>query len=444
MSIQTELEERNVKLQGILDDTNAAITAKGGTQAATLSDLPEAVGAIEGGKAFSPYDDICFYDYDGTLLYSCTLAEANAMTKLPAIPDHSGDPVPLTSQGWNYTLEEVNALNRKADIGAIYNPTDGKTHFTLRMDEFTGLTCTTQFYMYAGGTMHVDWGDGTVETNATATSYSAYLTHTYAQAGTYNVTIWCEGSTWTPYKQCLCNEAPFAIVGTVVLGTDISCFWLSAFMANVLRNTSVEYVVWPDLYDTLKDLTSSSPGDNMDKMPFLQHFNIPRNVKQCTSSFNNCYQMRRVSVPETAVGSIDYFCAGCYRMDRLCLPDGWINNYTGTATQRFLLERAPVTEWTYHFAPNYRDLYQAYTLRKLTVLENVTTINGNLWCQNCPLEEIWLYPTTPPTLGSTNSMFQNIRKNAVIYVPAESLEAYKTATNWSTFADRFRPMEDAT
>lgn len=420
------------------DILDATREKTGGTEKMLSGEVATAVRGIEGETiirdAYSEYDDVCFYDYDGTLLYSCTLAEAQAMTKLPNIPDHSGDKVPLVSQGWNYTLEEVNALNRKADIGAIYNPVDGKTHFTLRLNSKTGLTCTTQFYMYAGGTMYADWGDGTVDTNATATSYSAYLTHTYAETGEYDVTIWCEGSTWTPYKQCICNEAPEAVVGTFVLGTDISCWWLGAFLTHALNSTSVEYIVWPNLYEEGKDFSSSS-GDSIVNTPYLKHFNVPRGVVSGVPSFKNACLLKRASVPESAVSSMDYFCAGCYSMDRLCLPYGWINNFTGTTNNRFLLENYPGEEWTYHFAPNYRDLYMAYGLRKLTVCDNVTSVSGNMWCQNSPLEDVYLYPTTPPTLSATGNMFTKIRKNAIIHVPAASLEAYKTATNWSTWAD---------
>mgnify|MGYP000472681990 CR=1 FL=1 len=30
----------------------------------------------------------------------------------------------------------------------------------------------------------------------------------------------------------------------------------------------------------------------------------------------------------------------------------------------------------------------------------------------------------------------------IIYVPDDSVEAYKTATNWSNYADRIRPISE--
>ena len=43
-----------------------------------------------------------------------------------------------------------------------------------------------------------------------------------------------------------------------------------------------------------------------------------------------------------------------------------------------------------------------------------------------------IYATTPPALANSNAFTaNNINK---IYVPAASVNAYKTASNWSTFA----------
>lgn len=50
------------------------------------------------------------------------------------------------------------------------------------------------------------------------------------------------------------------------------------------------------------------------------------------------------------------------------------------------------------------------------------------------LSNITLLPTTPPTLGS--GVFTSISSSAVITVPKGSLNAYQTATNWSTYADK--------
>lgn len=108
-------------------------------------------------------DDVCFWDYDGTLVYSCSKIDAYNMTSLPPLPDHSEDIVPLTAIGWNWTLEDLHNLQRKADIGAIYKPTDNKNHLFVNMTERYGLTFTIEHYNRTGNAT-VEWGDGNTET----------------------------------------------------------------------------------------------------------------------------------------------------------------------------------------------------------------------------------------------------------------------------------------
>ena len=45
--------------------------------------------------------------------------------------------------------------------------------------------------------------------------------------------------------------------------------------------------------------------------------------------------------------------------------------------------------------------------------------------------------TTPPTLDSTAFSDSGIQ---TIYVPAASLDAYKSATNWSAFASKIKAI----
>lgn len=68
----------------------------------------------------------------------------------------------------------------------------------------------------------------------------------------------------------------------------------------------------------------------------------------------------------------------------------------------------------------------------VTIPESVTSI-GNGAFKNCSnLASVTVLATTPPTLGT--SAFDNNASGRKIYVPAESVEAYKAATNWSTYA----------
>lgn len=60
------------------------------------------------------------------------------------------------------------------------------------------------------------------------------------------------------------------------------------------------------------------------------------------------------------------------------------------------------------------------------------------WCSS--LESLTIYATTPPTLGFL--VFEGTSDNLKIYVPAESVETYKTASRWSNRASQIEAIPE--
>ena len=73
------------------------------------------------------------------------------------------------------------------------------------------------------------------------------------------------------------------------------------------------------------------------------------------------------------------------------------------------------------------------SLTSVTIGDSVTTIGS--WAFYCCLDLTTVYckATTPPTGG--NSMFISNAAGRKIYVPAESIEAYKSAAGWKAYAN---------
>ncbi len=78
-------------------------------------------------------------------------------------------------------------------------------------------------------------------------------------------------------------------------------------------------------------------------------------------------------------------------------------------------------------------------LKSVTIPNSITKIKSQTFEQCYSLTSFTIQATTPPTLGGT-SAFNNTNNNFIIYVPAESVDAYKAATNWSELADRIQPI----
>ncbi len=84
-------------------------------------------------------------------------------------------------------------------------------------------------------------------------------------------------------------------------------------------------------------------------------------------------------------------------------------------------------------------------LSELTFLGNISSFGSSVFkgCSN--LKKIVLGNTTSvPTLQDTY-VFQNTpfaSKTGYIYVPDELVDSYKSATNWSTYADQIKPISE--
>ena len=72
-------------------------------------------------------------------------------------------------------------------------------------------------------------------------------------------------------------------------------------------------------------------------------------------------------------------------------------------------------------------------LTSVTISNSVTTIGNNTFRDCSNLMSIISLNTTPPTIKSTT--FQNVPASCSIYVPAESVDLYKSTQYWSSRAD---------
>ena len=73
-------------------------------------------------------------------------------------------------------------------------------------------------------------------------------------------------------------------------------------------------------------------------------------------------------------------------------------------------------------------------LTSVTIPDSVTTIGNYAFYHCISLTSVYCKATTPPTLNGS-SVFDDNGTGRKIYVPYQSLDAYKTATNWSEYAD---------
>ena len=89
----------------------------------------------------------------------------------------------------------------------------------------------------------------------------------------------------------------------------------------------------------------------------------------------------------------------------------------------------------------YRAFAGCTALQHFEVGENVTTIGQGAFLGCTALQQVVVKPVTPPTMSAQAF---NSTNNCPIYVPDASVEAYKAATNWNTYASRIKGISEYT
>ena len=140
----------------------------------------------------------------------------------------------------------------------------------------------------------------------------------------------------------------------------------------------------------------------------IQKIELGSGVSIDNYAFRYCYSLASITIPSSVTSIKDSAFYNCYSLASITIP----STVTSISNNAF------------------RD---CYSLASITIPSSVTSI-GNYAFNSCQgVAEYHIKPTTPPTLAGT-TVFYNIQSDCIIYVPSASLETYKTASNWSTYA----------
>lgn len=155
------------------------------------------------------------------------------------------------------------------------------------------------------------------------------------------------------------------------------------------------------------------------------------------SAFRSCQSLERVIIPNGVTSIGGYAFTDCNAMTHIELPIG-LKSIGGRTFQTCGKLTSLVFKDGFESTTN----YSIQSCGKLEIVDFPSTtisLNSNSINGCTALKKIIVRATTPPK--ATNPLFNGIGE-AKIYVPAESVEAYKVATNWSVFADIILPIEE--
>ena len=441
------------------------ITVEGGSSARLLTAgkycdrniLVTATGGGGGTVVPANPKDVNFYDYDGSLLYSYTIAEANLLTELPQPPTHDG----LTFQEWNYPLDMVQATTNKLNIGATYITSDGKTrlYISVPANSEPGLPPPrNQVPLYFQQTVEngvtIDWGDGSPAETLSGTGV-VNTTHTYETAGDFVISL-------TPADGCELELGTGSSSNCVMGATGNNGRVYSNMLQRVEVGgsvTSIGAYAFPNCHSlssvVIPDGVTSIETYAFSNCYSLSSVVIPDSVTSIGAyAFRNCYSLSSVVIPDSVTSIGAYAFQNCYSLSSIVIPDGVTSIGDSAFRNCYSLSSVVIPDsvtsigaYAFHNCYSLSSVvipdgvtsietyafYNCYSLSSVVIPDGVTSIETYAFSNCYGIKEYHCKPLTPPTLSVTNS-FSGITKDCVIYVPVGSLEAYKTATNWSAYA----------
>ncbi len=145
----------------------------------------------------------------------------------------------------------------------------------------------------------------------------------------------------------------------------------------------------------------------------LTDITIPSDIAEIKSyAFCDCTSLTSITIPESVTSIGKYAFCGCTSLTTITIPD----SVTEIGRCAF---------------------YGCKSLTSVTIPDSVTSIGHEAFYKCTSLKEVYCKPATPPTGGYY--MFYNNASGRQIYVPRNSVEAYKVAAGyWSDYVSSIK------
>ena len=450
-----------------VNDTNLAsvadaIRSKGGTSDALVfpDGFVSAISAIQtgegGGSETAPsakWDDVTFIDYDGSVLYSYTLAESQALTELPALPAHDG----LVCQGWNWTLDAIKSLNRPVTVGAMYITDDGATMLHIRIATDGRMTVPLYIGQTVANGVSIDWGDGSAVETLAGTG-NVNTSHTYAEPGDYVISLipddgctmsfgagsssYCVMGATADNGIVYCNMLQEVYIGKNVTSIGTYAFSRCHSLASIAipdSVTSIEGYAFSNCYSlasiTIPDSVTSIRGYAFINCYSLASITIPDSVTVIADyAFSGCYSLASITIPDSVTSIEGYAFSNCSSLASITIPDSVTSIGSNAFYYCFSLASITIPYNVTSISSN--TFYYCYSLASITIPDSVTSIGGKTfyYCSGMRYFDFSAFSSIPTLQYS--SAFQNIPSDCQMLIPAALFDAWSTATNWAPYASK--------
>ena len=197
--------------------------------------------------------------------------------------------------------------------------------------------------------------------------------------------------------------------------------------------------------EKISDIVTGEIGDCVTTIGYLAFqgcseltsVTIPDSVTNILgTAFSDCSSLTSITIPDsvTSIGNTAF--QNCTSLTNVTIPDSVATIENETFYNCTSLASVTIGNGVTTIGQN--AFYNCTSLASVTIGNGITTI-GNRALRGCTaLTSVTVNATTPPTLGTY--AFYNTNNSFVIYVPASSVDTYKTASNWSSYKSRIQAI----
>lgn len=397
------------KLQTIIDNKAAikqAIIKKGG-KVGDFTTYASAIANLPSGGDTNPTaekNDVTFYDYDGTILYSYTAEEFLALTEMPPLPRQQG----LICQEWNWSYEDaIDYVTEYGvlDVGATYITDDGKTRLYIRIAAEGRMDVPLNFQQTIANGVTIDWGDGSATETLSGTG-KVNTTHHYNSIGDYMISLDVD-------EGCTLGLG-HGTESTPLIGNDKLVYRNMLYKAEIGKNIQVTANCAFDYNCSLEAIT------------------MPNSITSILNqSFRGCYSLPFLIVPNSVGKLTVQLVLDCYSMKAIILPNS-ITTLDGQALRNVKIKTIILPTKIQSLPGLF--MYSINSLANIIIPKSITRIADSVFsgCYGMSFYD-FSHHTAVPTLTNANT-FTNIPTDCKIIVPDSLYDTWIAATNWSTYA----------
>lgn len=272
-----------------------------------------------------------------------------------------------------------------------------------------------------------DWKDVTFKLN--------YEPHTITIWNTTYIYDYSYNTSYVALPTNYHNELKFRANYSNGTSFSVHCDASGALTSGVTKPSGYEYSAMTEA--EIGNCVTSIGKDVFSNCSGLTSCNIPSGVTTIgDNAFEYCRSLTSIVIPDS-VTSIGYYAFdGCSGLTSCTIGSGVTSFSTGAFENCTSLTSINIPNGVTSIG--YYLFYGCTSLTSVTIGSSVTEIGDDAFCDCSSLTRVTCLATTPPAL-SRYDVFKNTN-NCPIYVPAESVDTYKAASNWSSYASRIQAI----